>query len=320
MMTTARNQQICLEATPYYHCVSRCVRRTFLCGYDEQSQRSFEHRRGWIESRIKELSRIFCIDICAYAVMSNHYHLVVHIDKAKSDKLSDIEVIERWGQLHSKPVIIQRFLAKHIKSDVELSVVSEILVQWRERLFSLSWFMRELNFDIAMKANKEDQCKGHFWESRYKCQALLDEKALMAAMAYTDLNPIRAGIAEIPESSEYTSIKERLTALSHQQPTAPSLLPFIGNPTNEMQTGIPFRLMDYIELVEWTGREFRKGKASINCRLPPILDRLSITQHEWLKVCTQLERKRATLVGSKSSFQDALFKMQRHRMCGYRLN
>lgn len=319
-MTRARSQQVCLDVTSYYHCVSRCVRRTFLCGYDELSQRSFEHRRDWIESRIKELSGIFCIDVCAYAVMSNHYHVVVHIDKAKSEKLSDVEVIERWAQLHNKPVMIQRFLANHIKSEAELSVVKEILAQWRERLYSLSWFMRELNFDIAMRANKEEQCKGHFWESRFKSQTLLDDKAVIAAMAYTDLNPIRAGIAETPEASEYTSIKERLTALNNEQTTAPCLHPFIGNQTNEMLTGIPFRLIDYIELVEWTGREFREGKSSINCRLTPILDRLSITQHEWLEVCTQLERKRAILVGSKSSFQNALHKMQRRRMCGYKLS
>ncbi len=319
-MTLARNQQICLEATPYYHCVSRCVRRTFLCGYDEQSQRNYEHRRDWIEARIKELSRIFCIDICAYAVMSNHYHIVVHINQARAVDLTNADVIDRWTQLHSQPVIIQRFLSNQLSSEAELIAAKEILAQWRERLFSLSWFMRELNFEIAMKANKEDNCKGHFWESRYKSQALLDEKALLAAMAYTDLNPVRAGVDKIPETSEYTSIKARLDALHNQQPTAPCLHPFIGNPTNEMRCGIPFRLTDYIELVDWTGRAFREGKASINTQLPPLLERLNITQQEWLKVCTQLERKRATLIGSKTSVQSALPKMQRHRMCGYQLN
>lgn len=319
-MTRARNQQVCLETTPYYHCVSRCVRRTFLCGYDEQSQRSFEHRRDWIESRIKELSSIFCIDICAYAVMSNHYHIVVHINKVQANSLTDTKVIERWTKIHSKPVMIQRYMNNQLKSAAEQKVAEEIITQWRERLYSLSWFMRELNFDIALKANREEGCKGHFWESRYKSQALLDEKALLAAMAYTDLNPIRAGIADTPENSDYTSIKERLGALKKQQLHAPSLHPFIGNTTSKMLEGIPFRLMDYIELVDWTGREFRQGKASIHAQLPPILKRLNIAQEEWLKICSQLERKRALLIGSKSSVKAALPKMQRYRMCGYQLS
>ncbi|WED25503.1 transposase [Vibrio sp. DW001] len=319
-MTTARSQQVCIEATPYYHCVSRCVRRSFLCGYDEHSKISYEHRREWIEARIKTLSTIYCIDICAYAVMSNHYHLVVHINKGKLDSLTDLEVIQRWSLLHAKPVIIQRFLANQLRSKAEIRVALNIIEQWRERLYSLSWFMRELNFEIAMKANKEDKCKGHFWESRYKSQALLDENALLAAMAYTDLNPVRAGIAKTPESSEHTSIKDRINALDNQQTTAPSLFPFIGNPTNEIRDGIPFRLMDYIELVDWSGKALRDGKANINSQSPPILERLNLTQKEWLTVCTQLERKRALLVGCKKSIHSALPQLQRSRLRGYQLD
>ena len=77
MMTISRSQQIDLSVTPYYHCVNRCVRRAFICGEDKYSGQSYEHRRGWIVDKMKSLSAIFTIDIVAYAIMNNHYHIVL---------------------------------------------------------------------------------------------------------------------------------------------------------------------------------------------------------------------------------------------------
>ena len=62
--------------------------------------------------------------------------------------------------------------------------------------------MKVLNENIAKQANKEDKCTGHFWESRYKSQALLDEQAVLSCMTYVDLNPIRAAMAPTPEQSD----------------------------------------------------------------------------------------------------------------------
>ena len=92
-MTQARSTQVSLQDTAYYHCISRCVRRAFLCGEDSYSGKSFEHRRVWIVERMRLLSQVFAIDVCAYAIMSNHYHLVLHVDTATAKSWSDEEGI-----------------------------------------------------------------------------------------------------------------------------------------------------------------------------------------------------------------------------------
>lgn len=94
-MPRPRKQLISLDATPYKHCTSRCVRRAFLCGFDTYSGTSYEHRRQWVEDRILLLGNVFCIDVCAYAVMSNHHYVILHINKPKSLALEDKEIIER---------------------------------------------------------------------------------------------------------------------------------------------------------------------------------------------------------------------------------
>ncbi|MFS1413215.1 transposase [Vibrio sp. 10N.286.49.B1] len=318
-MTTARKQLISVDATSYYHCVSRCVRRSFLCGDDPLTNTSYEHRREWIERKIHALTEVYCIDVCAYAIMSNHYHLVLHINKDKALALSLHEVVEHWGRAHKLPVLMERWQNKELTNQAEEDKCLELIEVWRERLWSLSWFMKELNYDIACRANREDNCTGHFWESRFKSQALLDEKALAAAMAYVDLNPIRAGIATTPETSEFTSIKARIDALGKNLATAPCLHPFIGNPTNEMLDGIPFRLIDYIELVDWTARLFREGKASMDANQSAILARLNFNQKSWLMVCTGLEKTRSTAVGCHVHTVQAKAALRKRRMHIYQL-
>ena len=319
-MTTARKQQLCVDATPYYHCVSRCVRRSFLCGEDPLTLRSYEHRRSWIKRKMLALSQVYCIDICAYAIMSNHYHLVVHINRGKALRLSDREVVERWKQEHKLPYIVTRWLEGQLTSSIENEVCLKIIDSWRERLWSLSWFMKELNYDIACQANKEDECTGHFWESRFKSQALLDEQALAAAMAYVDLNPLRSGIAKTPETSDYTSIQARLDALNKQQATAPCLHPFIGNLSTRQQDGIPFRLIDYIELVDWTARQLKEDKACLRDKVPPILKRLNVNQLKWLEACKELERRRNTLVGCSQNAMLAKGTLNRLRINLFKLD
>ena len=135
--------------------------------------------------------------------------------------------------------------------------------------------MRALNEPIARQANAEDSCTGHFWQSRFTSQALLDERALTACMAYVDLNPIRAKMAKTPESSEHTSIKARIDELKHRGSQPEQLMPFVGNPREPMPEGLPFRVEDYLALVDWSGRIIREEKrGAVAENLPPILERL----------------------------------------------
>ncbi|HED16742.1 MAG TPA: hypothetical protein ENI64_08025, partial [Gammaproteobacteria bacterium] len=219
-MPRPRYTQVSLDATPYYHCVSRCVRRAFLCGTDNITGQNYEHRRQWIEDKLLELADIF--------------------------------------------------------------------------------------------ANAEDHCTGRFWEGRFKTQALLDETALVACMAYVDLNPIRAKMAKTPETSDHTSIQKR-TAKAQQvsQPNHPrrqanDLMPFAGYPRENMPKGLPFRLTDYLVLVDWSGRILREDKkGAISGTIPPVLERLNIEPKHWLYLTKHFESTFKGTVGSVFKLKQA---------------
>ncbi|WP_185233782.1 hypothetical protein [Teredinibacter franksiae] len=299
-MPRPRKQQISLEATPYYHCTSRCVRRAFLCGLDSLTGKDYEYRRQWVEDRILFLGEVFCIDVCAYAVMSNHHHVVLHINMAEAQSLTDLEVCERWHKLYKGTLLTQKFAKSEPLDEAQWLAVKEKLDQWRLELANISRLMWALNEPIARMANAEDQCTGRFWESRFKSQALLDEKALAACMAYVDLNPIRARMAKTPESSDHTSIKRRIENQETNNPQPLKLAEFVGNPREPMPQGLPFHLQDYVQLVDITGRAIREDKRGfIDNNLPPILERLNISSREWLVLTTQFESKFKSLVGCK---------------------
>jgi hypothetical protein len=84
-MTYARSILAPSGSPGTYHCVSRCVRRAWLCGEDRESGRSYEHRRQRVEARIGELAEIFSVAIWGYAVMSNHLHVVVEVVPQAAD-------------------------------------------------------------------------------------------------------------------------------------------------------------------------------------------------------------------------------------------
>jgi REP element-mobilizing transposase RayT len=304
-MTRARKTLVSLEETNYYHCISRCVRRAWLCGNDPYTGKNFEHRRQWVLDRLRQLSEIFAIDICAYAVMTNHYHVVVHVDKEKAKSWSAQQVISLWTQLYKGHLLADRYAQGDTLSNAEQTALSGMIEEWRLRLYDISWFMRCLNEYLAHKANEEDNCKGRFFEGRFKSQALLDEGALLTCMSYVDLNPIRAGLAETPEDSEFTSIQERIKSYAGQQKSSkgsefkPNLFPFVRTSEQEERKGIHFDEQDYYRLLDWTGRAIRDDKkVSIPEDLAPIMERLQLNPNGWLKSVKHYDRHYFIAIGA----------------------
>ena len=169
------------------------------------------------------------------------------------------------------------------------------------------------SYTIARQANKEDNCKGRFWEGRFKSQALLDETALLSCMVYVDLNPIRAKMSDTLQDSDFTSIQERIRVFAEKenkrkqrktddvnalaaefrhskkeikkmaQPV--KLLPLVGPLTNDNNDkGISFSPLDYFELIDWTGRAIREDKRGyIPPEIRPILQELGVQEKNWVK-------------------------------------
>jgi REP element-mobilizing transposase RayT len=256
-----------------YHCVQRCVRRAFLCGVDRYSGCSFEHRKAWVEARIHLIAECFAVSIHAYAVMSNHLHLVLGIDPAQAAAWRDDQVAARWIRLFPPRVdSIEHSHARLLADPARLAVI-------RQRLGSLSWLMRCLVEPIARRANREDGCKGRFWEGRYKCQALCDERSMLAAMTYVDLNPIRAIMADRLAASAHTSVASRIQTIK-SDPTrlAQRLRPIAGLPYAEFDLSVA----DYLQLLDWTGRALAPGKRGrIAGGSPAILSIIDRDPNRW---------------------------------------
>jgi hypothetical protein len=188
-------------------------------------------------------------------------------------------------------LLTQKYVREETLSVGERITFEETVEEYRRRLFDISWLMRDLNEFIAREANKEDGCTGRFWEGRFKSQALLDESAVLACMAYVDLNPIRAKMESTPETSANTSIKKRTTAIKNQHRQPKTLMPFVGNPRQDMPKGITYHLKDYCELVDITGRCIREDKAGhIDHSQSPILERLGLSSEQWLTLTTEFEK------------------------------
>ncbi len=310
-MTMARSRLVDVTVTRWYHCITRCVRRACLLGEGPID------RKEWIERRLQELSEIFAVAVGGFSVLDNHLHLLVRLDPNVANGWSDEEVVRRWGRLFPPRDKARQALP-----------VSEQWVQWRlqdvlwvaaarARLQSLSWFMKCLKEPLARLANRQDQTRGAFFEERFKSVAILDEESLLATCAYIDLNPVAAGIAAVPEASPHTSVTTRVEHVKAQSRAGDLDAAKQGSVAgSRVSAGLEetiwlcpiedrrmldsscegmlegFSLGSYLLLVDYTGRLFREGKATISAELSGILDRLGSSAESWWARLQKLSRGR----------------------------
>lgn len=297
-MTQSRASQISTADTTYYHCMAHVIRNTYLSGIDPVTSVDYGERKQWIVDRIKLFGSAFAIDVAAYSVMSTHYHVVLNINEEEARSWSNKEVFRRWRMIFLGSKLLRAWADNKLTSVIEVDAAEAELKIIRNRLTDISWFMGKIEEYIARRANSEDDCKGCFWNGRFKSQALLDEKAVIACMVYVDLNPIRANIAKSIQDSKHTSAYERLNILINSEKNEPKndyqikpLMPF-SDPKNDKTADkvIKFELKSYLELLDWTSRVQREDKIGyVNEELPDFFIRLGVTEKNWLILTTDLE-------------------------------
>ncbi len=299
-MTIARAHLVDPSVTRWYHCVTHCVRRAFLLGEGPHD------RKEWIENRLQELAQIFSVAVAGFAVLDNHLHLLVRLDPDVAKGWTDEEVVRRWGRLF--PPRDKSRQPVPVSDDWVQGRLKEApwVAKARQRLQSLSWFMKCLKEPLSRLANREEETRGAFFKGRFKSVAILDEESLLATCAYIDLNPVAAGLAEVPEASQHTSIKQRVEHVKAHGRTRDLkaarrgsvagstsaagleetlwLYPIedrrrLDSSREGMLEG--FSLGNYLLLVDYTGRIFRDGKAVISRELAEIFDRLGSNAENW---------------------------------------
>ncbi len=215
MTRIARAEVFAHDEIAVVHVMNRVVRRCFLMGVDPVSGKNFDHRKGWIENELRRLAAHFGIDLIGFAILSNHFHLILRSRPDRVADWDDAEVARRWWFLCPQRKQPDGSPAEPTQPEIDRIRNDPVkLGNIRQRLSDISWWMRILCQKIAQMANAEDGEVGKFWQSRYRAVRLLDETAILAAAAYVDLNVIRAGMAETLETSDHTSAQRRIEARS----------------------------------------------------------------------------------------------------------
>ena len=214
MARLARVEVFSPDEIAIVHVMNRVVRRCFLLGNDPITGNNYDHRKVWIEEQLQRLSAFFGIDLLCFAILSNHFHLILRSRPDVVATWDDTEVARRWLMLCPVRKNDEGFAEE--PNEAELNMIRndrQKLETIRLRLSDIAWWMRLLCQNIAVRANHEDHEMGKFWQSRYRAVRLLDDQAILACAAYVDLNPIRAAMAETLEESDFTSVQRRIQSL-----------------------------------------------------------------------------------------------------------
>ena len=303
MARTARSDVFDPLEIAIAHVIQRCVRRCLLMGNDPVSGKNFDHRKQWLEDRLRHFAACFGIDLLTFCILSNHFHLVLRSRPDVVATWDDTEVARRWRMIC--PLRKDAQGNPREPTEAELNAIRnnpKRLAAIRRRLSDISWWMRLLSQPLAAMANREEDQTGHFWQGRFRAVRICDEASLLACAAYVDLNPIRAALAETLETSDYTSVQRRIEGLMQSatsgEPTADAFLAPIEIDERRDPLGaaasssayrasdkgfLPISQLEYFQLLDWTARMVVPGKSGTTpADAPDVLQRLGLNEPEWI--------------------------------------
>lgn len=202
-----RKQQIDLTRHSTYHVITRCARQQYLLGSCNASR---ARRKGVFLAQLQKLARFTAIGVGGFSVMDKHLHLLLKVDVELAKSWTAREVAERWLSLHPPRNSSLRVVELEDEHLASFCADPERVASCREKLMSISQFMKELKQETTQQLNKLDNTVGSVWAGRFKCNHVKDEAQLLATLAYIDLNPFAAGVCKLPEEGQHTTLDARL--------------------------------------------------------------------------------------------------------------